>query len=206
MRAKQPVSISGIEFDALIEEERTLEATVPEYAVESGFSVSDAILFNPETLSMTLFVTDSPVSWATIHQTERGRTERICKQLEELYFKSEPVTVITTDSSYTDMAITSISFRKTAEYGYSKEIPISFKKIRVTSLQTTSIPDYYGKSGGTTTSAGSANTSNGSTSGNNKNGSESERKKTILKSLFDSAGITQDGSGTANNNTGVIVT
>ena len=34
-RAKQPVSINGIEFDALIDESRTLEATVPEYSVES---------------------------------------------------------------------------------------------------------------------------------------------------------------------------
>ena len=45
-RAKQPVSINGIEFDALIDESRTLEATVPEYSVESGFSVSDAIILS----------------------------------------------------------------------------------------------------------------------------------------------------------------
>lgn len=59
-RAKQPVSINGIEFDALIDESRTLEATVPEYSVESGFSVSDAIILSPEKLDMTLFVTNTP--------------------------------------------------------------------------------------------------------------------------------------------------
>ena len=66
-RAKQPVSINGIEFDALIDESRTLEATVPEYSVESGFSVSDAIILSPEKLDMTLFVTNTPVTWYNRH-------------------------------------------------------------------------------------------------------------------------------------------
>ena len=47
-KATQPVSINGLEFDALIDESRTLEATVPEYSVESGFSVSDSVILNPE--------------------------------------------------------------------------------------------------------------------------------------------------------------
>jgi hypothetical protein len=47
-RAKRPVTIAGIEFDALISEEHGYEATVPEYAVESGFSVSDAIIHGAE--------------------------------------------------------------------------------------------------------------------------------------------------------------
>ena len=45
-RAKQPVSVNGIEFDALIDQTDTLEATVPEYTVEDGFVVSDAIILN----------------------------------------------------------------------------------------------------------------------------------------------------------------
>ena len=70
-RAKQPVSINGIEFDALIDESRTLEATVPEYSVESGFSVSDAIILSPEKLDMTLFVTNTPVTWYNRHGRSR---------------------------------------------------------------------------------------------------------------------------------------
>ncbi len=37
----RPCSVNGIEFDALISESRSLTSEVPEYAVESGFSVSD---------------------------------------------------------------------------------------------------------------------------------------------------------------------
>ena len=51
MKAKQPVSINGIEFDALIDQTVDYEADVPEYVTEKGFSVSDNIALKPETLS-----------------------------------------------------------------------------------------------------------------------------------------------------------
>ena len=43
-RAKQPVSVDDIEFDALIDSEEGYEADVPEYPTEKGFSVSDTIV------------------------------------------------------------------------------------------------------------------------------------------------------------------
>ena len=49
-KATQPVSIDGIEFDALIESTEGFEAEVPEYSIETGFSVSDTIILKPETL------------------------------------------------------------------------------------------------------------------------------------------------------------
>lgn len=163
-RAKQPVSVNGIEFDALISSTHTMEATVPEYAIETGFVVSDAIILNPEQLEMVLFVTNTPVTWHNLHGGDPSRVENITKQLEELYYTAEPVTVITSDATYTDMAIESLSINKTAEIGYAREIPISFKKIRVTTAKTTTIPDSYGKSGATAAQSGTANTSQGSTS------------------------------------------
>ena len=157
-RAKQPVSINGIEFDALIDESRTLEATVPEYSVESGFSVSDAIILSPEKLDMTLFVTNTPVTWYNRHGGSQNRVDSVVKQLEELYYAGEPVTIVTSDATYSNMAIESITFSKSTEVGYAREIPISFKKIRVTSAKTTTIPNSYGKSGATAKSAGTAST------------------------------------------------
>ena len=66
-KATIPVSINGIEFDALISEDRTLEASIPEYAVEDGFAVSDAVIFAPQRISLVLFVTDTPVTWRKNH-------------------------------------------------------------------------------------------------------------------------------------------
>ena len=124
-KATQPVSINGLEFDALIDESRTLEATVPEYSVESGFSVSDSVILNPEKLSMTLFVTNTPVTWYRRHGASPTRVDNVVKQLEELYFAKEPVTIVTSDATYTSMAIESITISKSLEIGYARQIPIS---------------------------------------------------------------------------------
>lgn len=167
-RAKQPVSVNGIEFDALISENRGYEATVPEYPVETGFVVSDAIILGAETLNMVLFLTDTPVTWRS--HAGQGHTEQVCKELEELYYTAEPVTVVTTDKVYTDMAIENIGFSKSTEIGYAKEVQIAFRKIRVTSAKTTTIPSSYGKSGVTAASAGTANTSAGSSGGSGGSG------------------------------------
>ena len=172
-KATQPVSINGLEFDALIDESRTLEATVPEYSVESGFSVSDSVILNPEKLSMTLFVTNTPVTWYRRHGASPTRVDNVVKQLEELYFAKEPVTIVTSDATYTSMAIESITISKSLEIGYARQIPISFKKIRVTTAKTTTIPDSYGKSGATAASAGTASTSTGSSGGGSGSGSGS---------------------------------
>ena len=172
-KATQPVSINGLEFDALIDESRTLEATVPEYSVESGFSVSDSVILNPEKLSMTLFVTNTPVTWYRRHGASPTRVDNVVKQLEELYFAKEPVTIVTSDATYTSMAIESITISKSLEIGYARQIPISFKKIRVTTAKTTTIPDSYGKSGKTAASAGTASTSTGSSGGGSGSGSGS---------------------------------
>ena len=172
-KATQPVSINGLEFDALIDESRTLEATVPEYSVESGFSVSDSIILSPEQLSMTLFVTNTPVTWYRRHGASPTRVESVVKQLEELYFAKEPVTIVTSDATYTSMAIESLTISKSLETGYARQIPMSFKKIRVTTAKTTTIPDSYGKSGKTAASAGTASTSTGSSGGGSGSGSGS---------------------------------
>ena len=170
-RAKQPVSVNGIEFDALIDQTDTLEATVPEYTVEDGFVVSDAIILNPEKLDMTLYITDTPVTWYSRHGSGQDRVESIMKQLQELYYTAEPTTVVTSAKSYTNMAIESLSISKSVEIGYAREVSISFKKIRVTSAKTTTIPDSYGKSGTTQASAGTASTSSESSGGSSGSGS-----------------------------------
>ena len=175
-RAKVPVSINGLEFDALMNEDQTFGATVPEYTVEEGFTISDSIILTPETLSMTLFVTDTPVTWANRHGVRVGRTKDVVQQLMEIYYSRTPVKIITTDATYVNMAISNIGLSKKADLGTAREIPISFKKINITKSETTTIPDSYGKSGATKTSAGTASTSSassGSTSGSSSSSSKS---------------------------------
>ena len=59
----QPVNIGGIECDALIHHELSLEMEIPDYPVEEGFSVQDTMIQKPKTLSLTVIVTNTPITF-----------------------------------------------------------------------------------------------------------------------------------------------
>ena len=65
----RPVSVAGIEFDALIDETKTLSASIPVYPVEEGFPVSDTIILDPLSVQMTLYISSTPVTWLYRHGT-----------------------------------------------------------------------------------------------------------------------------------------
>jgi len=172
-RAKQPVSVDDIEFDALIDSEEGYEADVPEYPTEKGFSVSDTIVLKADTLNMTLYVTDTPVTWRERTGSGPGKTEGVVRRLKDLYFAKKILEVTTTDCVYSNMVITSMNIKKSVEVGYAREIPISFKKIEVTETATAEIPASYGKSGKTAKAAGKASTTAASTAGSGSSGGSS---------------------------------
>ena len=90
------------------------------------------------------------------------------------------------------MAIQSISIAKSADVGYARQIPITFKEIRVTQSKKTTIPDSYGKSGESGTNAGTASTSTGSTppsSSGNSDTAGGGSKGSVAYNLAKSAGM-----------------
>jgi hypothetical protein len=160
-KATQPVSVDGIEFDALIEESREYTADIPDYPTEEGFDVSDTIILHPMALNMTLYLTDTPVTWRARHGTIPGRSETVIERLEQAYAKRQLITVVTTKKTYKNMGITSFQITRSKDIGYAYEIPLSLKEVRVTQTKMVSIPAEYGKSGATGTSAGNAGTGGG---------------------------------------------
>jgi len=156
--ARQPVSINGVEFDALMQEELTLTAEIPEYSVDSGFSVSDAILLSADELKMTLIASDTPVTWRYRHG--ENRTATVVDELKTLFYNRTLCTVSTTRRTYTNMAIESVSFPRNETSGTGMEIPITLKQIRNTAVSTTTYPGTYGKSGTTKAAAGAASAEN----------------------------------------------
>lgn len=162
-RKKKPVSVWGIEFDALIDDTKTLTATIPEYPVEKGFPVSDTIINDPITISMNLYVTDTPVTWLYRHGSSKERVRKICKKIENAWAEKKLTKIVTTDTTYTNMGITSISIKKSSDIGYAREIAITAKKVRITKKKTVTVPTYVLKSGETAASAGTAATSTTST-------------------------------------------
>ena len=68
-KAKQPVTLSAngksVTFDALLKQTDGYDSTVPSYPVETGFNVSDTIIIDSPTLSMTLYLAKTPVTCRT---------------------------------------------------------------------------------------------------------------------------------------------
>lgn len=158
----KPVSIWGIEFDALIDETKNLSATIPTYPVEEGFPVSDTIILDPISIQMTLYVSNTPVTWLYRHGTSTDRVNKICDQLEQKWLKKQLAKIVTTEAVYKDMGITSISIKKSHDIGYAREISVSAQKVRITKRKTVNIPSYVLKSGETKANAGTASTSTSS--------------------------------------------
>lgn len=178
MTPTQPVSIDGIEFDALIDSEEKHEATVPEYPVETGYSVSDNIAIGAMELSMTLYLTATPITWRDSHGIGMDRLSSIPNQLLNKYEQRELISVVTQEKTYANMAISSISIKKDADTGLAREIPITLTQVTTTSSEKVEIPASLPHSGTTKTSAGTASTGTASTtesagsSGGSSGGSE----------------------------------
>jgi hypothetical protein len=200
-RSLQPVSVAGIEGDALISEDINYSADIPEYPVEKGYNVSDTIILKPVQLSITMYISDSPATWRYRkgHSPSAGRTKKICKKLEDLYFERKLVKVVTTDKIYTSMGITSMTISHSSDIGYARQIQMSLKKVYVTKRKTVYIPSYILQSGDTKSNAGTATTSSTSSSSNSSSSSSSssssnsnsssKKKSSILYGVASSMGF-----------------
>nr|DAI16848.1 MAG TPA: hypothetical protein [Caudoviricetes sp.] len=191
-RRLTPVSIEGITFDAMLDEQKNLKATIPTYPVEEGFPVSDTIILDPIGISMTLYVSNTPVTFLYRHSNSMDRVKKICDQIENLWLSRKLVKIVTSDTIYTDMGLTSISIKKSKDLGYAREISITASKIRVTSRKTASIPDYILKSGETMANAGKANSATSSQSS----------KSTVAPSSTEGSGGESVNSGGESVNSG----
>ncbi len=197
MEPIQPVSVAGIEFDALIDSEESHEATVPEYPVENGYSVSDNIAISALELSMTLYLTATPVTWLSRHGSGEDRLQSIPNQLLAIYREREPITVVTQDKTYTNMAIKSISISRSADAGVAIEIPVTFQQVDVTSSEKVDIPANLPHSGTTKTNTGTASTGSAAQSSSSESSSGSSSS-----SSGSSGGSSSSGSGGSSGSSG----
>ena len=158
----KPVAIDGITFDAMLNEQKNYNATIPQYPVESGFPISDTIILEPLSIQLTLYISNTPVTFLYRHSNSMDRVKKICEQIEKLWLSKKLVKIVTPDTIYTDMGLTSISIKKSKELGYAREISITAVKVRITNTKTASIPDYILKSGKSMANAGKADTTTSS--------------------------------------------
>lgn len=176
MRKKQPVSIWGIEFDALIDEQKTMSSKIPVYPIENGFPVSDTITNEPLSLSLNLYISNTPVTWLFRHGTSKDRVNMICNLIEKKWLEKNLTKIVTSDTIYTDMGITSIVIKKSSDIGYAREVSVTAQKVYITKKRTTVIPNYSLKSGKSKASAGKASKSSSAKNGDSSGGAYSGNK------------------------------
>ena len=155
-KATTPATLNGIAFDAIITRDTTYEADVPDYPIETGFYVTDAVLRKPVTLNVTAFISNTPVTWRELRSPQR--LSKTLKKLEDLYFSGELVTFATSKKVYTSMAITSLTVPETEVMANAVEVTFTLKQVRITKSKTKTIPASYGLGGTTAESGGTANT------------------------------------------------
>ena len=186
---KKPVSVGGIEFSALMSSERKFESIIPEYTTETGFTITDAVILKNQQLSLVLYLSDTPVTWAGRQGVNNNYTSKAVSKLVTMYEKKTPVTVVTSEGTFKDMVIEQMTIGKSLENGFSREIPITFRKIRTTTSKKTTIPKAYGKSGATKSktggSGGSSGGGGGGGGGSSGGGSgDGGKKQSTLKKIF----------------------
>lgn len=181
----QPVNIGGIECDALIHHELSLEMEIPDYSVEEGFSVQDTMIQKPKTLSLTVIVTNTPITFRS--HASPGRVQQVASRFQELYAKRELITVTSAKGIFKNMGVTSLSLPYDVSTKTSLEIPITLKEVQTTAAKTVTIPSAYGRGGDTGTTAGTASTTpygsqSGSSNivGNNTSSNSSEKDASII--------------------------
>ena len=187
--ATRPVTLAGIQFDALLSQDESYKAQVPDYPVESGYKVHDGVLPDPLTVETTLYLSNTPVTWRHQIGTSRTRVKTVENRLRNLFWNREPVVYRTSDRTYPNMVIESMTISKTEEDGYARRIPITLKQVEVTQTKTGVIPDSYVRGGQTEASAGTASVSTDST------GSSSG----VASSTSSSSGATGNGSAEKEN-------
>ena len=174
-KAKRPVKINGVEFDALISSSETHTSDVPDYPCENGYSVHDTIVTKPMELSLTLFLSNNPVTWYNRLGNSVDRVQVVEEKLRALFASRQVFTVLTATDKYKNMCFTSVGISKSKENGNGRGIDVTLKQVSITNTRTTSIPVTYGKSGASMSNAGNAGTSGASTKGTSSESKTNEK-------------------------------
>ena len=190
-KPKRPVRIDGIEFDALISSSESFSADVPDYPCEAGYSVHDTIVTKPMELSLTLFLTNNPVTWYNrFGGSSKDRVKVVEEKLRSLFAQRKMITVLTATDKYNNMCITSVGIDKSKENGTGRGISITLKQVNVTKTQTVTVPASYGKSGTSMADAGTAGTGSASANGSAEDEkSKSKDKASLLYSASKKFGM-----------------
>lgn len=184
--ASGPGSIGGIEFDSVYTQEEVLDADVPEYPVEDGFTTSDNVNIKATVLTVVALIANHPVTWVSRHGSSFNRVGEIKRQLKKLFTTKQPVTYVSNGETWENVVVQGLKFPDDKESGDSVKVTLTLKQITITEKQTALVTISFPRGGTSSTNAGSVSSKkssaasksttssskkSASTSSSNKNGS-----------------------------------
>jgi hypothetical protein len=135
-RSASGFKLGSFQADMTISEGHEFTAEATEFPVEDRKTATDSIIKAPKSLTLVGFVTETPA--APLSFFNRKMTD-IFKTLEELYDKSEPITVTTAYKVYDNMIITRILLPR--EQPASMEFTVELQHATILSPVSIAIPN-----------------------------------------------------------------
>ena len=150
--------IGNLRLDCILNESYRLENRLTTYPIEDGATINDHVIEEPDQLSITGFVTDSPVNpWGIIDNvvttvTSLGKESRRTTAFEllEEFMKGTlnesnvrvktPLTVVTGLKTYENMIVVSLSVPRDARTGDTLRFDAIFKKVNIVKTSITQKP------------------------------------------------------------------
>lgn len=135
-----------IPLDASLEESHLHQALVTSNPVEEGSDVTDHVSINPVTLTMTGFVTDSPVKFLQGVQQLLSSTSgsgsissSAHDDLRFLFNSKTPFTVVTGLDTYENMVFRRLNFPRNAQTGETLRFEAELVQVTFASFQTAAL-------------------------------------------------------------------
>ena len=137
----------SVDLDVTLDEAHEWLSDVVTNPVEIGSPITDHIQQQPDKLTITGFISDSPITdsiasqLSTIGDSEFGtRAQTAFDLLRALMASKKLVTVYTRYRIYTDMALASINIPRSAGLGEAIQFTAQFTHVRMVETKTIDVP------------------------------------------------------------------
>lgn len=131
-------------LDAVLSESHRFRSRVTTFPVESGSVISDHVINEPEEITLTGHVTNTPIQLlggALSGAVNDDRVQTAFDVLTALHEDSALVTVVSGLKVYEDMLITSLYFPRDRRTGQAIEFTVTMQKIVTAVFESTLMPD-----------------------------------------------------------------
>ncbi|EHL8229985.1 hypothetical protein KE423_003902 [Salmonella enterica] len=192
--------LAVLNVDVVDSESHEWKNEITNFPVEGSADIADNIKPSPDELSITCFVSNTPIhglidevaNFADRFLNGKKRTQEAFNQLRDLRRQKLPVTVTTRYRVYTNMGISAVTTRRTPGEGDALIFEIRFKEINIVKTRSVKTPEGLGAAGSQTDNAtkqrAGATVDAGKSTGKVTKPAAADVQKPVRKSLLAAGG------------------